>query len=79
MNKLECVGELQILLHHYVCGEEYHPNTKWYRETIDVFLRNGLLEKNETNISGICATEKAKVYILKLLETQFPQQVWGYK
>jgi len=78
--------ELGILLHYYVSGEDYRQgdfSAPAVSETVERFLRSGMLrerteaEKQVMNIDQIyTTTERADTYILAVLQTPLPVQIW---
>lgn len=61
-------GQIQIILHHFTRGDKWpHPDTDWYKDSIKLFIREGLF--NELLIS----TEKCSKFVEMLCNTPFPK------
>lgn len=74
MDEIEIVwapSELEIFIHHAVCGEPWHRPSGWYSEVCSMLCFRELLEHNGEGV--LRATTLGSAFLRLLTRTPIPQ------
>lgn len=66
-------NDIEILLHYYCINAPHErENAPAAKETIRAFLKDGILVKSNTNVSGYTVTIKGEAWIEAILSVPYP-------
>ena len=69
-------AELTILIHHYVFAGKYPHQSSVYDEACCSFVSSGVFAPCEQQENGYLVTEFGKAWLMCILKTPKPKQVW---